>query len=229
LTGAPWRTYVPVREQPDRFMDVIAEMRLLRARNDERIAELVCDQPGMFSVDQASLRLQLPPNTVRTAVRRGVVDLRDQKLEQSWNTGAGRPAASKAKVLVGRVGAEGIEPPTSCASCMRSNRLSYAPWVRPGTLPRRPQPLRPNGDTRPLLATEGLPVATGAALPPRTGGWSDRGCAESTRSRPCVTDGIPRPCRRADRGGCHARAIYAELPACLPRFSHTCRARRPTD
>jgi integrase len=38
-------------------------------------------------------------------------------------------SARPVKVLVRRVGAEGIEPPTSCASCMRSNRLSYAPWA----------------------------------------------------------------------------------------------------
>ena len=25
------------------------------------------------------------------------------------------------------VGVEGVEPPTSCASCMRSNQLSYTP------------------------------------------------------------------------------------------------------
>jgi hypothetical protein len=29
-----------------------------------------------------------------------------------------------------RVGVEGVEPPTSCASCMRSNQLSYTPEQR---------------------------------------------------------------------------------------------------
>ena len=38
------------------------------------------------------------------------------------------------KVLVG---VEGVEPPTSCASCMRSNQLSYTP-ERSTTLPASP-------------------------------------------------------------------------------------------
>jgi hypothetical protein len=38
-----------------------------------------------------------------------------------------RRPAPLAFPLVSPVGVEGFEPPTSCASCMRSNQLSYTP------------------------------------------------------------------------------------------------------
>ncbi len=60
--------------------DLIAEMRRERAHNDERIAALVRDEPGIFSVDSAALRVQISATTIRSAVKRGVVDLREHRL-----------------------------------------------------------------------------------------------------------------------------------------------------
>jgi hypothetical protein len=55
-------------------------MRWQRARNEARITALVKDAPGIFSVDSAALRLQLSPTTIRSAVKRGLVDLREHRL-----------------------------------------------------------------------------------------------------------------------------------------------------
>jgi hypothetical protein len=58
----------------------MAEMRRQRARNDQRVAALVEECPGLLSVESAALRLLLSSNTVRAAVKRGTVALRDHRL-----------------------------------------------------------------------------------------------------------------------------------------------------
>jgi hypothetical protein len=83
--------------------------------------------------------------------------------------------------------------------------------VRSQTLPRRPQPLGSGRYLRPLPAAPATGVAANRQRAGRRHLW-----LSGTR-------------RRSGRGGCHAGAIYAELPGCLPRFSPTCRARRPTE
>jgi hypothetical protein len=60
--------------------DLIAEMRETRAQNEARIISFVADNPGAFSGDAAALRLQLSPMTIRSAVKRGVVSLREHRL-----------------------------------------------------------------------------------------------------------------------------------------------------
>ena len=60
--------------------DLVAEMRQLEAHNDDRIIALVRENPGSFSVDAAAVRLLLAGNTVRSAVKRGLVSLRDHRL-----------------------------------------------------------------------------------------------------------------------------------------------------
>ena len=50
--------------------DLVAEMRQLRAQNEERIVALVRENPGLLSVDAAALRLQISPITIRSAVGR---------------------------------------------------------------------------------------------------------------------------------------------------------------
>jgi hypothetical protein len=55
-------------------------MRQLRADNEQRIVALVRENPGSLSVDAAALRLLISPITIRSAVKRGVVDLRDHRL-----------------------------------------------------------------------------------------------------------------------------------------------------
>ena len=59
------------------------------------------------------------------------------------------------------VGVEGVEPPTSCASCMRSNQLSYTPEQRP-TLPASPNGLPLFG--RPVRSEVGWSSAAGYRL-----------------------------------------------------------------
>ncbi len=58
----------------------MAEMRQLRAHNEERIVALGREHPGSLSVDDAALRLQISPITIRSAVKRQVVSLRDHRL-----------------------------------------------------------------------------------------------------------------------------------------------------
>jgi hypothetical protein len=53
-------------------------MRQLRALNDERITAVVAGYPGVFSAESVALRLL--PNTVRSAIKRDVVTLRDRRL-----------------------------------------------------------------------------------------------------------------------------------------------------
>ena len=61
-------------------MDSLGETPAQRARNEEQIIGLVPDHPDM---DRAGLRLLLAPNTVPSAVRRGVVNVADQRRHPS--------------------------------------------------------------------------------------------------------------------------------------------------
>ena len=60
--------------------DLVAEMRQLRADNDDRIVAPVSENPGAYSVDTAALRLLISPTAIRAAVKRRVVSLRDHRL-----------------------------------------------------------------------------------------------------------------------------------------------------
>jgi hypothetical protein len=60
--------------------DFVAEYQQLRAYNEGRLVALVGDHPGELSVETDNFRLMVTPNTVRNALKRGVVVRRDHRL-----------------------------------------------------------------------------------------------------------------------------------------------------
>jgi hypothetical protein len=58
----------------------MGELKQLRADNEQRLVALVREHPGSFSVETAAHRLVVTPPTVRSAVKRGVVIIRDHRL-----------------------------------------------------------------------------------------------------------------------------------------------------
>ncbi len=60
----------------------MADMRALRIHNEERHVAVVRESPDVLSVNRAAIELQMSPMTIRSAIRRGLVTLRDRRLHQ---------------------------------------------------------------------------------------------------------------------------------------------------
>ena len=132
-----------------RVRDLGEQARTLKARRDEleEAADLAAmDPPAQADIDALRTELaQIVANgtdahrkaAAQAFVHRLVV-VEPGVIQPTYLIRGGIPAdpadnpsqtapTSASRAVTDLVGVEGVEPPTSCASCMRSNQLSYTP------------------------------------------------------------------------------------------------------